>query len=598
MSSSKYKIVEEKNVIDDHLLDIIGNEFKFDHEKGLAEWIKNSVDAYIRSNVPGNEQMVILRFSDKDLQNINFDCIDFNGMTSVDIDKALKRWGDPEAAKRGLQKKVYGGHGNGGKFYMRQMFNKSYFISFKDGLINIFGFNEKRKYGFANNFKNKKASFQEALKIANLKENQIPSKYLEKISKNKAGFTVVRGIGPKGIRKEIKVHRICEKLRRHPQSMRIMERIPVEVRYNSDLLFAELKPEVMKPHKNFEEPIIYTLPKEVVEKGKSILLANNKYPAGKLTLRTSEIALNGRFVDLNRIDIIGELGVIASYPLRELGLYYPQTDFVYGECECPILEDSEEDYVKNDRTKLSDGEKSLALLDLIREQIKILCEEMSEKEEKERQDISKKISSDFNNFLDQWKNKFMNKIFSEIFVGPGEGSGGGSGVGGSLGKFGSGKGNKGKSGGGQGEGDGGGDTSKKGSRFPKVLLSSYDDDPLNTGNKLILQPEQGLVYQRVQDVKEGIYWINTSSPLADAILDKYGANSLRFRDYLFQRYVDIFIKESLIRLEKKEPERFNAATIDGEILGKIVTRIHDAAASDLTRFLFDEHYEVKNGESQ
>ena len=39
------EILEEKNVIDDHLLDIIGNEFKFSHEKGLSEWLKNSADA-------------------------------------------------------------------------------------------------------------------------------------------------------------------------------------------------------------------------------------------------------------------------------------------------------------------------------------------------------------------------------------------------------------------------------------------------------------------------------------------------------------------------------------------------------------------------
>ncbi len=43
------EILEEKNVIDDHLLDIIGNEFKFSHEKGLSEWLKNSTDAYLRT---------------------------------------------------------------------------------------------------------------------------------------------------------------------------------------------------------------------------------------------------------------------------------------------------------------------------------------------------------------------------------------------------------------------------------------------------------------------------------------------------------------------------------------------------------------------
>src|SRR5271169_3914336 len=145
-------IIEERNVIDDHLLDIIGNEFKFSHEKGLPEWLKNSVDAYIRQEppVPDDQQFIILNFRDAaGGEPATFECIDFCGMTSQDIDKALKRWGDPKAASRGLNKRTYGGHGNGGKFYMRQMFDRSYFLTFRQGKLNVFGFNEKRRYGFA-----------------------------------------------------------------------------------------------------------------------------------------------------------------------------------------------------------------------------------------------------------------------------------------------------------------------------------------------------------------------------------------------------------------------------------------------------------------
>lgn len=91
------EIIEEKNVIDDHLLDIIGNEFKFSHEKGLSEWLKNSIDAYLRADVADEESFVVFRFRDRD--EIIFECIDFVGMTSDDIDNAFKRWGDPEAAK-------------------------------------------------------------------------------------------------------------------------------------------------------------------------------------------------------------------------------------------------------------------------------------------------------------------------------------------------------------------------------------------------------------------------------------------------------------------------------------------------------------------
>jgi hypothetical protein len=32
----------QKFIIDDAVLDLIGNEFKFDHAKGIADWLKNS----------------------------------------------------------------------------------------------------------------------------------------------------------------------------------------------------------------------------------------------------------------------------------------------------------------------------------------------------------------------------------------------------------------------------------------------------------------------------------------------------------------------------------------------------------------------------
>src|SRR3989344_6101788 len=177
MTESKtLKIVEEKNVIDDNLLDIIGNEFNFDHEKGLAEWLKNSVDAYIRKGVSDHDQRIIFRVSDGSKNNAVFECVDFVGMAETDIQKAFKRWGDPEAAKRGLNKRVYGGHGNGGKFYMRQMFNESHFITYKDGKISIFGFNNNKKYGFARGFKSQPIIPAQALKIAGIENLNFPKK--------------------------------------------------------------------------------------------------------------------------------------------------------------------------------------------------------------------------------------------------------------------------------------------------------------------------------------------------------------------------------------------------------------------------------------
>jgi len=157
---SEFKINEQPNVFDDHLLEIIGREFKFDHAKGFGEWIKNSVDAYNReTNADGSpkyaddDQYVYLRLRPKTaVSPVIFECVDFVGMTHEEIDNAFKRWGDPNAASRGKGRRFLGGHGNGGKFYMRQMFTESRFITYRNGKLNVFGFNTRKRYGFDPNY--------------------------------------------------------------------------------------------------------------------------------------------------------------------------------------------------------------------------------------------------------------------------------------------------------------------------------------------------------------------------------------------------------------------------------------------------------------
>lgn len=597
-----FVIQEEQNKFHDNILEIWGREFKFDHEKGISELIKNSADAYIRKGTPDNKQYVVLRFTDEEGGRATIENIDFVGMTSLDIQEAFQWWGDPEAAKRGMKKKTYGGHGNGGKFYMRQMFDESYFVTFRDGKMSVFGFSENKKYGFANYQKNKPFKdipfkIDDAIRFADI-EKIIPSELKESILKGEAGFTVVRGVGPSGMKTKIKASRICEKIKNHPQARRVLIRIPLSVIQNEVTLYERLLPDEIKPRTGFEELVVIPIPSKLsLEKDAEKLIIemeNLKYPAGKLILRTSEVALErgGRFSDLNRVDIIGELGVIGSYRIYEMGIrFYTQAVFLYGECECPILEEPENSSVSNDREKLIPNDRSNALLQWIRLKVDELAERIAEQEDKEQEEINKKLSSTYNDFLNEWKNKFMRRLFAEVLVGPGEGPGGGFGSGGSGGGQGTGGGDSnGTKGGGPGDQPGGGDKPKKTGKFPMVKLSSFDDDPLNEGKKVQLDPRQPVVYQRIQDVDAGIYWINTSSPLAAAIIEKYGAEHLRWRDFLFQRYIDIFIKEALQRLAKKDPDRFNADTIDAEILGTMISKVHEAAAKDLGNFLFDDSY--------
>ncbi len=601
------KIIEEKNVFDDHLLDIIGNEFKFSHEKGLSEWLKNSADAYVRAERDDEESFIVFRFIDKD--EVAIECIDFVGMTSDDINKALKRWGDPEAAKRGTGKRVYGGHGNGGKFYMRQMFKQSHFITYRFGKLNVFGFNESKRYGFAEGFKDKKVSPDDAMRFAEIYDVDFPPNIRKNILNEKLGFTIARGIHPdKIVKRKFNLNKLCEKFKNYPQARLILKHKPVSIIYNDKIFISRLLSEEIQPMPGFGIPLEIPIPSAIAwedeEDKETILFTNEKYPQGKLILYTSNdpLSRNSRLGDLNRIDIIGEIGVIASYHMQELGYVsrLSSAEFIYGECKCLILEDPDDDCVKNDRSTLVESNKTKALRKWIGEQIDKLAEKIEEKEKKEIRAKNIETLSEINKVLNDWKNKFMSKVMREILGGNGEGAGAGYGTGGSSGSPGSerGKGKGGESGSGEGQKQGGGGTEHKPKQtFPKVLLSGIDKDPSNPEEvPLTLSDRQPPVYQRPQDVPAGIYWINTSRKLAQHIIDKYGVKSMKWRDYHFQRIIDVICKEALPKLEKQDPENFRADRVDAEIIDKLVSKAHDSAMESLGVYLFEEDYKTPREE--
>ncbi len=597
---------EEQNLYHDNTLDILGGAFNFSHEKGLAEWLKNSVDAYRRAGESDKDQYIIFSFTDGTSDNPPIiECTDFVGMDLVDIEKAFKWWGDPDAAKRGKKIRVYGGHGNGGKFYMRQMFQQSYFITYKAGKLNIFGFNENRKYGFANGIKDKKVSIDEALKIAGINKLLIPNSILRKLEHGETGFTVVRGVRPKKIvGNKLPVFRICEKLKYHPQARSPLKYCNVSVIYNGKILTDSLRMEDIEPMQGFEGPYLFNIPELIDsstgENGKKINMSNDKYEAGSLVLKTSAqpFGRGGKKPELNCIDIVGEIGVIASYNMQQIGFlkYYPQAQYIYGECKCPILEDVDYDCVQNDREKLVTNERTDSLLKWISGKIDEIAEKIAERDAKQEEEKNIRATDEFNQILNKWKNQFMSKLFAEVLGGPGKGSStGGEGEDGSGGGTGCKSEEKGGLGSGQSKGGGDGEEKKKGLRTPMVLLSGQED-PEFPGFPVTFSDRHFAVEQRQQDVKRGLYWINLEKPMAKKLIDKYGVDSPRWRNYLFQRYVDIFIKETIYRLAKKEGGTLTAEQVDYEIM-RVASLVYDKATIDLEDFLLGEKYNNNSDEN-
>jgi len=143
MTQLIYTPDDDVKVHEENAIRLICTPFQ-SHENGLPEWIKNSADAYARENFPLEKRNILIVFDDAHRKTkASITCIDFVGMTSTDIEKHFRNWADPEAATRGsLSKEVQGGHGNGGKCYMTQMFeDHSYLFTIKSG--------KKSKYGVA-----------------------------------------------------------------------------------------------------------------------------------------------------------------------------------------------------------------------------------------------------------------------------------------------------------------------------------------------------------------------------------------------------------------------------------------------------------------
>lgn len=587
------KINVEPTVIVDELLDTLGREWASDHVKGQNEWWKNSIDQYIHDVVPDDQRVILVELIEmKPKKNSIFRVIDFGGTTKQLIDDAFKRWGDIKAASRGTGKRTFGGHGNGGKFYMRSAFETSRIITYRNGRLSAFGFNRDKRYGFQDGYDEVDMTLTEALDFAQIDIDVLPELARERLGVS-GGFTVVLGEKPNNFQRSATARKILQKLTEHPQARRIIARHPVFARTSWDGEWKRLHSLDPEPRPDFAQEIRVELPRVLLdENDNEIVLRDKEWPEAYLALQTSRDSLRG--TGLNRVDVIGEIGSIGSHDIPSLSLekHPAHGDFIYGELYCPKLECEEYHLVDNDRERLINNEVARAVLGWVSQQVDELAGKLADADAKERKAADLSQSSAFNELLNQWKNRFMPTLMAQLFGGPGEGGGFGGIGNGAGGRSGGdvildGEANDSEQPPDGGADGGGGDETKRGRRSPTVLLSGHDPDPLDLmAPPLQLSARQPAVYQRPKDVPEGIYWINTSRPLAERILERFGAESARWRAYLFERYVEIILKESIHQLEKNEGG-LTGDRIESHI-DSLYTQVHDQAFEDLEPFLFDE----------
>lgn len=408
------------------------------HENGIPEWIKNSSDAYARENFPKAKRIIILIFNQwKKIEPNSISCLDLVGMTSYDIENYFRKWADPQAAlaaKAGSHSiLLQGGHGNGGKCYMIQMFtefSQIYTVKMNRGCKYgvpggsfRFGYIPDVQRGKDFVVSNIKEELNNALKPTGCDINNLPKEVINNIGEIK-GFTLVSGFGPKEYETKIPVKQLIRDLREHPQMLRSIELCKIYIISNGKLeaFGRPLSLPDIKPMPGGEQPRIYEIPSRLedpLSKEEISTTGGGRLHRGKLILFTAEKSMRYRMKARHAIrfesEVIGDFGYV---PIAKLDIQSAYKDHIYGICSLESLEQ----YKRNERAELAESPLTRAVEKFISDKIQEYASEFEARDRKKFSQREKEEISKMNDALDRWKNKLLKEMAHGLF-GPGEGTG-------------------------------------------------------------------------------------------------------------------------------------------------------------------------------
>lgn len=430
MKEFKYSPDSDIPIHKEHAIKLMCRSFQ-SHESGLPEWIKNSSDAYAREDAPEKKRVVMLIFNNnrkKFSQSIS--CLDFSGMTSEMIEKYFRIWADPTTARGGSKSvNIQGGHGNGGKCYMTQMFDDySYLYSVKNNLSNWygvtggsinFGYIPEREKGRDVPVKDLPTEFEKALKEIGTSLSIFPKNAMAAL-KSANGFTLLTGLGPKGYKNKIPIKHLIDNLQHHPQMMISLEicKIYIIVNGRLDNDGNPLSLSEITPMEGAEEPRLFPIPDELVDplNGEEISTTDSgALPLGKLLLKTSKT--NMRYFKKLRHNIIYKAysGYIGYVPVSELDIQSAYRDKIYGECVLEALEP----FKQNERARLANSPLTRAVEAFISDQIEEYAKEFELRDQRHYSQKERNAVSEINEVLDKWKNRFLNELMKGLWgIGP------------------------------------------------------------------------------------------------------------------------------------------------------------------------------------
>ncbi len=315
-------------------------------------------------------------------------------MTSDVIENHFRRWADPDAALRGAgSDSIQGGHGNGGKCYMCQMFDSHSVVHTVKNRLGCrygvvagsvkFGYFPSRADG--RNFKVAKApkALWEVLSNLHCDPADLPPP-VQEMAQDCAGFTIVSGFEPKGLSGRGAMSALIGHLQEHPQMIRTLEFCRVFVLLNGKCLNGgkPLSLPQLSPLPGGEAPRLISVPEKLVDPAYSTNISttdNGKQPSGTLVLMTSDKSMRWGRKGRHTVVFKAGTGYIGYVPVPDLDIQSPFRDNIYGECVLSSLEP----FKQNDRGLLADGPLTRAVKLFISEQITKYAKEFEAKEKKE-----------------------------------------------------------------------------------------------------------------------------------------------------------------------------------------------------------------------
>lgn len=593
MSQIKGRKIQTR--ISPDFLDTVGKSFKFKHGKGISEWLKNSLDHYLRlleqkEETLGGSWPVFINLIDGAGQSKgpNLAVIDFGGTTYKYVEEFFLHWGDKSAASHGrtvVNAALTGGHGNGGKFYMREMWRDgARFLTWRAGKVTslvvkkmedkstgVFELEDiqmgwRKSLDFALSKNEWLGGSESVFQDLQVRHPQIVSE----LEQSARGLSVIVG------RRAVQVHssndvvsggkwkyqQLIDDIRDAQQSRRPIRELSISVFVNGQLQIEKLTPRSIEPDPDWQAED-HSLSLSAIS-GNSTKQGDEV--AGSLTIFKSVTQLTGRLKDLNSVFVTDDNGnPIAFYPIPEIPLpgYSPLLSFIQADLRLNFEGLSE--LVTNDRERLVDSHTTKSILEWVADKIwkRIQSIEKAYQEKKQQQDL--KVASKLNESLNKHAHKFLQQIQIEILVdyvpdNMGGGVGGeGDGVGGKTqGSGGTGERRSGKGG---TSGDGG-DKEINGNKkkvrrpeFPRILLSGYDPDPSkeNQDTKHLTDRHPPL-HQDDVDRLHNVWWLNTSHPYADKVLKKGGPEGHAFKSHHLSMFRDMVQREALRILQRREAE--------------------------------------------